>query len=71
MAATHAAMEPWGTGRTFVNLHGTPGDERDRARAWPAATYERLCRVKHRYDPAGLLRFGHAVSPLADSEVAS
>ena len=69
-AAVRTAMEPWSTGRTFVNLHGTPGDDRDRARAWPAPTYERLRRVKHRYDPAELFRFGHAVSPLTDGEVA-
>jgi FAD/FMN-containing dehydrogenase len=63
-------MEPWSTGRTFVNLHGTPGDDRDRARAWPAPTYERLRRVKHRYDPAELFRVGHAVPPLTDGVVA-
>jgi FAD/FMN-containing dehydrogenase len=61
MAAARAAMSPQSTRRTFVNLHGTPGDESDRALAWPAQTYERLLRVKRRYDPADLLRYGHAV----------
>jgi len=64
-AAVRSAMRSWSTGRTFVNLHGTPGDDADRALAWPAETYERLRQVKRRYDPAGLLRFGHAVRPVA------
>ena len=63
MAAPRSAMAPWSTGHTYVNLHGTPGDEADRARAWPAETYDRLRQVKGRYDPAALLRFGHAVLP--------
>ena len=62
-AAARSAMAPWSTGHTYVNLHGTPGDEADRARAWPADTYDRLRQVKGRYDPAALLRFGHAVLP--------
>jgi hypothetical protein len=64
MSAVRSAMGSWSTGRTFVNLHGTPGDDADRARAWPRSTYDRLRRVKERYDPAGLLRFGHAVPPV-------
>jgi len=63
-AAAAAAMAPWSTGRTMVNLHGTPGDAADRARCWTPATHERLRRVKGRYDPIDLLRFGHAVTPL-------
>jgi FAD/FMN-containing dehydrogenase len=63
-AAVQAAMAPWSTGRTLVNLHGTPGDAADRARCWSPETHERLRRVKGRYDPADLLRFGHAVAPL-------
>jgi FAD/FMN-containing dehydrogenase len=63
IAAVRSAMARWSTGGTFVNLHGTPGDDADRARAWPEATYQRLRRVKGRYDPAGLLRFGHAIAP--------
>jgi FAD/FMN-containing dehydrogenase len=58
-----AAMAPWSAG-TMVNFHGVPGDDADRARAWPVPTYERLQRAKASYDPANLLRFGHAVSVL-------
>ena len=41
MAATEAirsilaAMAPHSTGYTLVDFHGEPGDEADRARAWP------------------------------------
>ena len=61
--ALHAAMEPFSTGTSFVNLHGTPGDENDRARAWSPETYRRLQAVKATYDPANLLRLGHAIEP--------
>jgi hypothetical protein len=64
-AAVQRALGPWSTGRTYVNLHGLPGDEADRARAWTPEVYDRLRRVKGRWDPAGLLRFGHAVAPRA------
>jgi hypothetical protein len=62
-AAMVTAMTPFATGRTMVNLHGTPGDEADRARAWTPETYQRLRRAKAHYDPANLLRFGHAIQP--------
>jgi len=58
------AMAPWSTGGTMVNFHGVPGDDADRARAWSAPTYQRLQRAKASYDPANLLRFGHAVPAL-------
>jgi FAD/FMN-containing dehydrogenase len=61
--AVQAAMAPYSTGRTMVNLHGTPGDAADRARAWSPTTYDRLCQAKRHYDPQNLLRFGHAVVP--------
>lgn len=59
--AVAAAVKPWGTGTTIMTMHGSPGDEVDRARAWDQPTYERLVRLVKRTDPAGLLRFGHAV----------
>ncbi len=62
--AVVGAMAPWSTGGTMVNFHGVPGDDADRARAWSAPTYERLQRAKASYDPANLLRFGHAVPAL-------
>ncbi|MFD7303209.1 FAD-binding oxidoreductase [Streptomyces pharetrae] len=60
----YGAMAPYGTGRTMVNIHGTPGDEADRARAWTPEVYDRLRRTKTAYDPDNLLRFGHTVAPV-------
>ncbi|MEV8549860.1 FAD-binding oxidoreductase [Streptomyces glaucescens] len=59
----YTAMAPYGTGRTMVNIHGTPGDEADRARAWTPEVHDRLRRTKATYDPDNLLRFGHTVAP--------
>jgi hypothetical protein len=60
-----AAAAPWSTGGSMVNFHGVPGDAADRARPWPAATFERLQRAKATYDPADLFRFGHAIPAAA------
>ena len=45
-----------------ATLHGAPGDEKDRARAWTEEVYTRLSRTKSKYDPSNLLRFGHTVA---------
>ncbi|MER6138214.1 FAD-binding oxidoreductase [Streptomyces sp. NPDC001815] len=63
--AVHTAMAPYGTGRTMVNIHGTPGDDTDRARAWTPEVHSRLQHTKDTYDPANLLRFGHTIPPAA------
>lgn len=60
-ASLHTAMAPYATGRTMVNIHGTPGDAADRARAWTPEVHDRLRRAKRTYDPSDLLRFGHTV----------
>jgi FAD/FMN-containing dehydrogenase len=62
LAALQASLAPYASGRTLLNLHGAPGDETDRARAWTPEQYERLQRAKAVYDPANLFRLGHAVS---------
>jgi FAD/FMN-containing dehydrogenase len=56
-----AVAAPWSTGQTVLNLHGCPGDEADRARAWDPGTYQRLRALRERYDPAGLIRAGHVI----------
>ena len=56
-----ASAAPWSTGQTMLNLHGRPGDEADRARAWDPEAYRRLRDLRRRYDPAGLIRAGHAI----------
>jgi hypothetical protein len=52
---------PRSSGRTFVNLHGVPGDAADRARAWSAEVYTRLAQAKSLYDPDNLLSFQHSI----------
>lgn len=59
--AVVAALAPWSTGGTAINLHGAIGDEADRARAWDAPTYERLVSVVKKIDPTAMLRFGHSI----------
>ncbi|MGW0910994.1 FAD-binding oxidoreductase [Streptomyces sp. NPDC002784] len=61
-ASLHRAMAPYGTGRTMVNIHGTPGDAEDRARAWTPEVLTRLRAAKKTYDPDNLLRYGHTVT---------
>lgn len=63
--ALNTAMAPYGTGRTMANLHGRPGNESDRARAWTPEVYAHLRRAKSTYDPQNLLRYGHTVTPQA------
>jgi hypothetical protein len=61
-AAAQVAMAPYSNGRTMVNLHGTPGDDADRARAWTPDHYARLRELRARLDPTDMLRFGHALT---------
>lgn len=63
-AALAATLAPYDTGHTMVNIHGTPGNEQDRARAWTPEVYERLRHDKATYDPENLLRYGHTVTPV-------
>ncbi|HET8600432.1 MAG TPA: FAD-binding oxidoreductase [Segeticoccus sp.] len=63
--ALHAALAPHTSGRTFLNLHGAPGDEQDCARAWTPAQYARLRAAKLRFDPANVFRPEHGVLPAA------
>jgi FAD binding domain-containing protein len=60
--AVLAAAAPWTSGHTLLNLHGTVGDDTDRARPWETGTYQRLASLVTRYDPAGLLRYGHTIA---------
>lgn len=70
--ATVAALGPFSPGgarATFVNFHGRPGDEADRARPWTPSTYARLCQLKAAYDPANLFRYGHSVAGVAQATI--
>jgi len=63
LQALDAAVRPHSTGRTFLNLHGVPGDADDRARAWSPEQHERLSRLKAQLDPAVLFGHEHALTP--------
>jgi FAD/FMN-containing dehydrogenase len=63
IANLRAAMAPWSTGRSLLNMHGEPGDAPERSAPWSSEAYARLQRAKASLDPANLFRFGHAVEP--------
>jgi FAD/FMN-containing dehydrogenase len=46
----------------YVNFVGDEGDERVRA-AYPGGTFERLARIKARYDPTNLFRLNQNIPP--------
>lgn len=62
-ASVLAALEPWGTGRTYINFLNGPGAETETRRAYEPAVYQRLAELKRRYDPANLFRFNHNIPP--------
>jgi FAD/FMN-containing dehydrogenase len=55
-------LKPWATGAVYLNFIGDEG--RDRVVAgFGRENYERLARVKARYDPENLFRLNHNVRP--------
>jgi FAD/FMN-containing dehydrogenase len=48
-------VHPWGSGRVFPNFPDP--DLEDWAQAYYGSNYDRLVRIKARYDPAGLFHF--------------
>jgi FAD/FMN-containing dehydrogenase len=50
-----ASVHPWGSGRVFQNF--ADPDLEDWAEAYYGPNYDRLVRVKARYDPANLFKF--------------
>jgi hypothetical protein len=59
-----AAALDQGDAAAYVNFLGDEGAERVRA-AYPAATWERLTRVKAKYDPANFFRLNQNIPPAA------
>lgn len=57
----HRAMAKYATGGIYVNH--LDGDEDDLRRAAYGANYERLARVKQKYDPANLFRHNQNIEP--------
>jgi FAD/FMN-containing dehydrogenase len=59
-----AARLDQGDSAAYVNFLGDEGPERVRA-AYPSATWERLARIKRRYDPENIFRLNQNVPPAA------
>lgn len=57
-----AAVEPWSTGYTYVNFLDE-GHPRGARLAYHPSTWERLTRLKGRYDPDNLFRTNHNIPP--------
>ncbi len=52
------ALQPWSSGRSYLNFSETPTDTRT---AYPADAYRRLQEVKARYDASGTARANHPI----------
>lgn len=59
------ALQPYSAGGVYVNFLGNEGAERVRA-AYGDEKYERLARLKARYDPENVFRLNQNITPLAD-----
>jgi hypothetical protein len=51
-----ASLAPWDSGRRYLNFAETRVDPRT---IYPPATFDRLLRVKERYDPTNMFRANH------------
>ncbi len=56
------AMQPYSRG-VYVNEMGDEGEDRVKA-AYTPATYERLVKLKNKYDPSNLLRMNQNIKPI-------
>ncbi|GGO32734.1 FAD-binding oxidoreductase [Micromonospora parathelypteridis] len=58
------AIQPWSTGRRFVNFLGASDASAEGvAAAYSPETYERLVSVKRSYDPTNVFRVNHNIIP--------
>jgi FAD binding domain/Berberine and berberine like len=58
---TWEALQPFGSGRVYVNTLGVEGDER--VREAYGANYDRLVQVKNTYDPTNFFRLNQNIKP--------
>ena len=54
------ALGPWDSGRRYLNFAESAMDPRS---IYPEESYERFLQAKARYDPTGLFRANHPVTP--------
>ncbi|GLY02290.1 FAD-binding oxidoreductase [Actinoplanes sp. NBRC 101535] len=72
-AALHAyeqelidALAPWSTGRRYLNfMFGGETDPQTVALAYAPESFERLTKIKQRFDPANVFRINHNIPPAA------
>lgn len=69
--AARAALKPYGTGGTLVNLHGHLASPDLAASAWPEELRGKMAAAKAEFDPKNLFRHGHAVLPLVQEAAAA
>ena len=60
---TFAALAPYMADRSYTNY--LPADDYDRVRQAYGPNYERLVKLKRRYDPDNLYRLNHNIDPQA------
>jgi Berberine and berberine like len=61
LARSWASVHPWGSGAAYPNFPDP--DLEDWARAYYGTNYDRLVRVKARYDPGDFFRFRQSIRP--------
>ena len=57
-------MKPWATGAAYLNFMGDEGEERTIA-GLGRENYQRLARIKAKYDPDNVFRHNHNIKPAA------
>lgn len=58
----NAAMKPWATGAAYLNFMGDEGEDRTIA-GLGRENYQRLARIKAKYDPDNVFHHNHNIKP--------
>ncbi len=61
----YTSMKRFASSGIYLNFPGFAGEPEDAARAAYGANYDRLSRIKGKYDPDNLFRMNHNISPAA------